>query len=112
FADYRPDGARGRLICIREDKRLLESREDVNTIVALEPGDARRGEPTGDAIGRVLVGGYDFYASPRISPDGSKLSWLSWHHPDLPWDAAELWVGSFTVDGSIDGAARVAGGPT
>src|SRR4051812_29533931 len=36
FADYQLDGQRHRLICVREDKRLLESREDVNTLVALD----------------------------------------------------------------------------
>ena len=101
FADYRLDAKRRRLICVREDKRLLESREDVNTIVALDTGDALHGAPSDDAVGRVLVGGQEFYASPRISPDGSKLAWLSWNHPDMPWDAAELWVGTFTSDGGI-----------
>jgi dipeptidyl aminopeptidase/acylaminoacyl peptidase len=104
FADYRLDALRRRLVCVREDKRLVESREDVNTIVALDVD----GEPS---EGRVLVRGYEFYASPRISPDGRKLCWLCWNHPDMPWDAAELWVGSFGDDGGIADAMRIAGGP-
>jgi dipeptidyl aminopeptidase/acylaminoacyl peptidase len=104
FADYQLDAQRHRLICVREDKRLLESPEDVNAVVALDiDGD--------DSGGRVLVQGYEFYASPRISPDGSKLCWLCWNHPDMPWDAAELWVGSFRDDGSIEAPVRIAGGP-
>jgi dipeptidyl aminopeptidase/acylaminoacyl peptidase len=104
FADYRLDARRKRLICVREDKRLIESREDVNTIVALDiDGDLHEG--------RVLVQGYEFYAAPRLSADGRKLCWLCWNHPDMPWDAAELWVGTFADDGAVENPTRVAGGP-
>jgi len=104
FADYQLDATRRRLVCVREDKRLIESREDVNTIVALDlDGD--------DHGGRVLVQGFEFYASPRISPDGSKLAWLCWNYPDMPWDAAELWVGYLRHDGSVENPTRIAGGP-
>ncbi|HEX9295301.1 MAG TPA: prolyl oligopeptidase family serine peptidase, partial [Polyangiaceae bacterium] len=103
FADYQFDVARRRLVCVREDKRLVESREDVNTIVAI----AIDGDPTG---GRELVQGRDFYASPRMSADGSKLCWLCWDHPSMPWDAAELWVGSIDGEGRVTDAEHVAGG--
>ncbi|MFM7063798.1 MAG: S9 family peptidase, partial [Actinomycetes bacterium] len=55
----------------------------------------------------------DFMAAPAVSPDGSRLAWLRWDHPDMPWDAAELWAGRLVVgDGAarVDGAERVAGG--
>jgi dipeptidyl aminopeptidase/acylaminoacyl peptidase len=105
YADYRLDLRRRRLICVREDKRLIESTEDINTIVAIDlDGEASEGT--------VLVEGHDFYSSPRISPDGRQLCWLTWNHPHMPWDAAELWVGSFGADGSIQNAVRVAGSPS
>jgi dipeptidyl aminopeptidase/acylaminoacyl peptidase len=105
YADFRLDLQRRRLICVREDKRLIESPEDVNTVVAIDlDGEASEGT--------VLVEGHDFYASPRISPDGKQLCWLSWNHPHMPWNAAELWVGSFGADGSIQDAVRVAGSPS
>jgi dipeptidyl aminopeptidase/acylaminoacyl peptidase len=40
----------------------------------------------------VLVTGPDFVANPRFSPDGSRLSWLEWDHPNMPWDGTRLMV--------------------
>ena len=41
---------------------------------------------------RVIASGHDFYAAPRISPDGSAVAWLTWDHPRMPWEGSELWV--------------------
>ncbi len=58
----------------------------------------------------MLVSGNDFYSSPRVSPDGSRLAWLTWNHPDMPWDGCELFVGEFDADGAISEVRRIAGG--
>jgi len=76
----------------------------VNTVVSLN----LEGDPKG---GRVLVSGNDFYSSPRLSPDGTRLAWLTWNHPNMPWDGTELWVAKLRADGSLGRAGRVAGGP-
>lgn len=100
YADGRvtPDGAW--LVCARE--RHLEVGTVVNDLVAVP---AAGGEP------RVLAEGHDFFAAPRLSPDGRRLAWLSWDHPCMPWDGTELWV--CEVDGAMElaGARLVAGGP-
>jgi dipeptidyl aminopeptidase/acylaminoacyl peptidase len=57
-----------------------------------------------------LVSGHDFYAAPRISPDGSQLAWLQWDHPNMPWDSCELWLGEILTDGSIGHQQKIAGG--
>ena len=62
---------------------------------------------TGDAHG--LVGGHDFFAAPRLSPDGSQLAWLSWDHPNMPWDGTELWVAPIDRDANLGPARLVAG---
>ncbi|WP_167675159.1 prolyl oligopeptidase family serine peptidase [Rhodococcus sp. B10] len=41
---------------------------------------------------RSIVSGSDFLAYPRLSPDGSKLAWIAWNHPQMPWDGTELRV--------------------
>ncbi len=98
------DSSRQRLICVREDHRTSD-REPVNAIVAVSLGEAEDG-------GKVLRAGNDFYSSPRISPDGALLAWLTWNHPNMPWDGTELWIGELAADGTIVSSERVAGGTT
>jgi len=102
YAEAALDPIRGRIVCVREDHTVAGS-EAVNTLVSLKT--------TGnDDCGEVLVSGNDFYSSPRFSPDGSRLAWLTWNHPNMPWDGTELWVAQVQTDGSLINAERVAGG--
>ncbi|HNS38625.1 MAG TPA: S9 family peptidase [Promineifilum sp.] len=101
YADAIVDAARRRLICVREDHRL-DDREAVNALVAI-PLDG--GEQT------VLAEGYDFFATPRLSPDGRQLAWLTWTHPNMPWDGTTLWLADMAEDGSLINQRAVAGGP-
>lgn len=98
FADLVLDRRHRRLLCIREDH--TGPGEAVNTLVALplEGGEAW-----------VLAAGHSFYASPRLSPDGARLAWLCWDHPDMPWDGTELWVAEVGQDGTLREGHRVAG---
>jgi dipeptidyl aminopeptidase/acylaminoacyl peptidase len=105
YADAVIDRQRNRLICIRED-HTAGGHEPVNAVVAFDL--AASDSATG---GTILVSGSDFYASPRLSPDGKYLAWLSWNHPNMPWDGTELWVAP--VDGDTLGTAeKVAGSVT
>jgi dipeptidyl aminopeptidase/acylaminoacyl peptidase len=65
----------------------------------------------GSSDARVIASGHDFYAAPRISPDGRQLAWLVWDHPRMPWDGSEVWVGDLSSDGSVSNPQRIAGGP-
>lgn len=102
FADGVLDPSRNRIICVREEHRP-DQREAINTIVAL-PLDG------GENAGTVLVEGHDFYAFPRLSPDGRQLAWLAWNHPNMPWDGTELWVAEVNEDGKLAAPRLVAGG--
>jgi dipeptidyl aminopeptidase/acylaminoacyl peptidase len=105
YADGVSDRQRQRLIYVRED-HTAGGHEPVNAIVAV---DLTAEQPDG---GQVLVSGSDFYANPRLSPDGSQLCWLSWNHPNMPWDGTELWVAKIQADGMLHSAQRIAGGVT
>ncbi|HXG64754.1 MAG TPA: S9 family peptidase, partial [Blastocatellia bacterium] len=100
YADGVIDRRRNRLICVRED-HTTGSRDTTNTIIsiALDGGDEQ-----------VLISGNDFYASPRLSPDGARLAWLAWDHPNMPWDGTELWAAELNEDGSLGARQKVAGG--
>jgi dipeptidyl aminopeptidase/acylaminoacyl peptidase len=93
FADGVIDRSRQRWIGVREDHTV--DGEPVNTIVAVDLHQPGR-EP-----GRVLVGGHDFFASPRLSPVGRWLIWLTWAHPNMPWNGTTLWLSE------LDGAGRI-----
>jgi dipeptidyl aminopeptidase/acylaminoacyl peptidase len=70
------------------------------------------GEPVNDLFHvehGVVASGHDFYAAPRVSPDGKRVAFLTWDHPRMPWDGTELWV--MDVDGGGQ-PELVAGGPT
>jgi dipeptidyl aminopeptidase/acylaminoacyl peptidase len=101
YADGVMDAGRGRMIWVREDHTTAAS-EPVNTLVEI-PLEASRPP-------RVLVSGRDFYAAPRLSPDASKLAWLEWSHPNMPWVGCELWVAECAADGSLGRKRLVAGG--
>jgi dipeptidyl aminopeptidase/acylaminoacyl peptidase len=60
---------------------------------------------------RIVASGHDFYAAPRLSPDGRQLAWLTWDHPHMPWVTTDLWVAEVEDDGSIGSPRHVAGGP-
>jgi len=99
YADYELSKSGERLFCVREDH--TGSGEPRNTIVAI---DTRSGGP-----GTVLFDKSDFVAYPRLSPDGRRIAWIAWNHPDLPWDATTLYVA--TLDGTkLSGITAVTSG--
>jgi dipeptidyl aminopeptidase/acylaminoacyl peptidase len=101
FADFEFDPQRDRVFAVREDHG--SPGEPVNCLVTLD----LTGSPSG---GRVLTGGHDFVASPRLSPDGRQLAWLTWDHPNMPWDETTLWCAEIHPDGRLGPTRRVAGG--
>ena len=115
-ADLTLDERRQRLIAVRED-HSTGSASAVNSIVGLpatpHPGPSPQGGRETAQGGRgalTLVEGNDFYAAPRLSPSGSQLCWLTWNHPNMPWDGTELWVAELADDGGLGVARKVAGG--
>lgn len=101
FADGRITGDGSRWIGVRERHDGERNTDVVNEIVVV-PIDGSD-EP------RVVARGRDFYAGPRVSPDGSQVAFLAWDLPWMPWDGCELFVATLAADGSFDDVRRIAG---
>jgi dipeptidyl aminopeptidase/acylaminoacyl peptidase len=97
FADLSLTPGGRHLVAVRQ----THDSEVVNDVamIDVDSGEARR-----------LVGGHDFYAAPRLSPDGSQLAWLTWDHPNMPWDGTQLWLAPVVDEESVGAARLVAGG--
>jgi len=59
-----------------------------------------------------LVRGFDFCASPALSPDQKALAFLTWNLPQLPWDAASMHIAMLNEYGAIEVSSEIAGGET
>lgn len=101
YADLQLDKPRNRLICVRED-HSDPANEERNEVVTLNL------DGSGELI--VLASGADFYSNPRLSPSGEQLCWLSWNHPNMPWDASQLHLAGLSEDGIITREEVIAGG--
>jgi dipeptidyl aminopeptidase/acylaminoacyl peptidase len=102
FADMAIERARGRVLAVQEDHRA-DDHDPTDSIVAVD---------LEDGTITHLVDGHDFFSYPRVSPDGRRLSFLTWERPDMPWDASRLWVAEVAADGSLGCPKPVAGGPS
>lgn len=102
FADFVVDSAHSRLIAVGEQHG--PNGEPRNALVAI----------AADGSGKLetLAEGSDFFASPRLSPDGKYLAWLSWNHPDMPWDSARLSLAAIDTTGKLTRVQTIAGSDT
>lgn len=121
---FRMDLARGYVICLREDRRD-EDLEPVNSLVRLDldgenadlgtvlvPGRRRRTEDRGREVGPAdgIPEGPDFVSDPVLCPDGTRIAWVSWDHPRMPWQGTTLWCGRLDEGGDLQDVRTIAGG--
>lgn len=99
YADLVVDERRSRLVGVSED-HALGGGQVVNAICAIDYAGSSR----------VLVSGNDFYSSPKLNPGQTRLAWLTWNHPNMPWDGTELWVAELSEEGAVGSSQLVAGG--
>ncbi len=102
YADGRATADGSLWIGVRERHEGDGRPEDVVNELVVLPTD-------GSAEPRVIAGGHDFYAAPRFSPDSTRLCFLAWDLPWMPWDGCELFVAELGADGTLGDPAWVAG---
>jgi dipeptidyl aminopeptidase/acylaminoacyl peptidase len=100
YADFEFDVPRGRVLAIREDHRDRPPTDPKAAIVALSLDHGAE---------QVLVEGPDFLSSPRLSPDGQRLAWIAWNHPDMPWDSSKLFLADLSAGGLIGKSENLTG---
>lgn len=98
FADPVFNADASLIFCVRESH--TGEGQVVNDLVAVP---LAGGTPT------VVAAGHDFYSAPRVSPDGGRLCWLTWDHPDMPWDSTQLWVADLDSRGTVSDPSLIAG---
>jgi dipeptidyl aminopeptidase/acylaminoacyl peptidase len=101
FADICVDAGRNRLIAIREERPNGDAINAIHTLVAIDIATGRE---------TTLDSAHDFYSSPTLSADGSKLAWLSWRHPNMPWTSTYLNAANVDRAGTLTGKQIVQGG--
>ncbi len=101
YAEPVIDLPRQRVLAVREDHRRGGEPETTLVAVALDGA---------GGAGEVLCAGHDFVAAPTLSADGRRLAWLTWDHPDMPWDATRLWVAELDGAGRPGAPTAIAGG--
>jgi len=79
------------LVCVCE-QHLETEKEPINTLVSINIDTGKL---------NTLAQGEDFYASPAINHD-QQLCWISWSHPDMPWDNTRLWIADISEDGTLN----------
>jgi dipeptidyl aminopeptidase/acylaminoacyl peptidase len=102
YADFFYDAKRHRLLAVRENYARPGLHPESRIIsICLSTGTITE-----------VASGADFYSNPRLSPDGQKLSYLRWLHPQMPWDGTECLIATIDEKGTVVQEKIIAGGPT
>jgi len=107
YAEPRVSGDGTEVWCVRESH--CDGGKIVRDICAVPLDGSAAGD---DNRIRSIVSGSDFLSNPRLSPDGTKLAWIAWNHPQMPWDGTELRVAELLPDGSFGPPRSLIGSST
>ncbi|MBC8376478.1 MAG: S9 family peptidase [FCB group bacterium] len=99
FADMILDQNRGLLFTVGEDHSDPQNIENYLLSVSVATGELQ-----------IVAEGHDFYSNPQLSPDGNQLLFLTWDHPNMPWDGTQLKLAELKEDGSFGSIQDIAGG--
>lgn len=97
YADMQVDATSKRLVCVRECHQT--GSEPTNSVVSISI--------EAPYTQTVLADGHDFFAYPRVGPDGTKLAYIAWDHPNMPWDDVQLYCVDLAGDELVSQPKRL-----
>ncbi|MEH6836672.1 MULTISPECIES: prolyl oligopeptidase family serine peptidase [Falsihalocynthiibacter] len=103
YADFELDPAHGVVYAVMEETSVITNGQPTQSLVALDLA--------GERPPRIIAQGGDFYSSPRLSPDGTQLCWITWNYPSMPWEGTQLWVTQIDPSGAPRDPRMIAGAP-
>lgn len=103
YADFELDPGNSVVYAVMEETGVLTNGQPRQSLIALDL--------TGERQPSTIAAGGDFYASPRLSPDGTQLCWITWNYPSMPWEGTQLWVAQVEPSGAVRDPLMIAGMP-
>jgi dipeptidyl aminopeptidase/acylaminoacyl peptidase len=103
FAEIVPDPSRGLVFAVHQDPDRPLHGQARQSLVALDMA--------GRKLPVTLAEGGDFYAFPRLSPDGRRIAWITWDYPSMPWDGTRLQVAELDAQGAAITTRTIGGAP-
>lgn len=111
YADFALDERRGRLLAVRETHRGDGTFGTVDRTIVAVPLDGSAADDDGLVVDLLVGHGtHDFLASPRLSPAGDAMVWISWDHPAMPWDSTTAHLAEVGRTGNLGSIRDIAGG--
>ena len=101
------------IVAVRERHEGEHATDVVNELVAIRTDGTRDTHVVAGGAGEsgLRVPPADFVACPAMSPDGTRIAWMAWDHPNMPWDTTSLWVADFDqVNALVTGEPRLLAG--
>ncbi len=85
-------------------EKEFKDRENENFLGLLDLTKELPNEP------EILAQGRDFYFDPQISPDGTKIMWIEYDHPNMPWTSTELMIADLKENKILQESKKIVAG--
>ncbi len=107
YADLVHDPVRNHLVCVREDHGDIPGpvSQVSNALIAISLDENLLPQPADSH--EILYEGSDFVTAPSLSGDGALLAFVTWSHPNMPWDDTEIRCARLNARGAVEECFQV-----